>query len=365
MKFSCTKETLERAILTAERFTGKNLSLPVLGSILFETDDSNLTITATNLESAVKIVINGRSQKKGKAAIPAKIFSSLIQSVSDEKIDLEEKQGNVFIKTGSRDARVNGIPPDDFPIFPKIKKAASFMADGFELGKGLEKVLPAVSSSEFKPELNGVNFKVSGTRLFLAATDTFRLAEKIITLSEKADGGSVSFILPQRVAQEAARVFGGEEEVKISLGENQVVFETEKLTIISRLIDGNFPEYSGIIPKEFDVTAFINKREFNDAVRASSIFSSKLQEISLKFKARELEINSLNQEVGEYKTSIPAATTGSGIGLNFNYRYLLDGVNVLDEEEIFMGLNSEQKPSMLRNKEDNSFLYCLMPIRLS
>ena len=365
MKFSCVKETLERAVLIAERFTGKNLNLPVLSSILFEADEDNLLVTATNLEAAVKIVIPGRGQKKGRAAIPAKIFSSLIQSINDERVDLEEKQGNVFIKTSSRDVRVNGIPPDDFPLFPKIKKAGSFTAEGLELGKGLEKVLPAVSASEFKPELNGINFKVFGTRLYLAATDTFRLAEKIVTLREKVEGGNVSFILPQRVAQEVGRVFGGEEEVKVSLGENQIIFEAEKITMISRLIDGNFPEYSGIVPKEFDVTAFINKRELNDAVRSSSIFSSKLQEISLKFKAKELEINSLNQEVGEYKTSIPVSTTGSSVSLNFNYKYLLDGVNVLDEEEIFMGLNSEQKPSLLRNKEDNSFLYCLMPIRLS
>ena len=366
MKFLCLKENLEYALALAERFTGKNLTLPILGNLLLEADDNCLSVTATNLESAIKISVSGKSYKKGKATIPAKIISSLIQSIKEEKIDLEEKQGNIFIKTNSRDIRINGTSADDFPILPKVKKTYSFSVEGFVLGRGMEKVLPAVSTSEFKAELTGVHFKAAGSKLYLVATDTFRLAEKVLELVKKNEGSSISFILPQKVSQEVPRVFGGlEEEVDIALGDNQVIFETSKIKIISRLVDGNFPEYSSIIPKEFQLNAVANRREFTDAIKSSSIFASKLQEITLKFKNKELEITSLNQEVGEYKTVIPVVAAGKETVLGFKYRYLLDGVNALDEEEMLVGLNAVDKPSLLKNKKDNTFLYVAMPIRLN
>ena len=364
MKFTCIKENLERAVAMAERFVGKSLNLPILSTILLESEDGWLTVSATNLEFAVKINVAGKGQRKGRAAVPAKTLSPLIQSIKDEKIDLEEKQGNIFIKSSTREIRINGMAADDFPLIPKVKKTHSFEADGFGLAKGLEKVLPAVSSSDFKPELNGVYWKLSGTQLNLVATDTFRLAEKTITLGGKKEGGNFSFILPQRASQEVARIFGEAEEVTVSYGENQTVFETDEIKVVSRLVDGNFPEYGGIIPKNFDVTAFINRRELLDAVRASSIFTSKLQDVSLKLAPKELQVSSANQEVGEYKTSLPVKATGEEVSLSFNYRYFLDGLNSLEEDEIFMGLNSEQKPSILKNKEDNSYVYVIMPIRV-
>ncbi len=374
MKFLCLKENLEKALVIAERFTGKNVTLPILGNILLETDETMLYVTATNLEYAVRIRIPGKVSRRGKVSVPAKIISSLIQSTRSDKIDLEEKGGNLFIKTDQRDSIINGISAEDFPLLPKIKKAAFFVLDHSSLTDGLSKVLPAVSLSEFKPELNGVFFKVSGGLLYLAATDTFRLAEKVLELTDKPQDGEISFILPQRIAQELARL-PAKEELTVSLGDNQVLFETGEIKIISRLIEGNFPEYSGIIPKSFEITSFIKKNELIEAVRSSSIFVSKLQEVRLNLGSQTLEISSANPEVGEYKTRLEVQSSGKGIsansgqedgaGLNFNFRYLLDGLNSLDDKEVFLGLNSDNAPTMLRNKEDGSFKYVLMPIRVS
>ena len=365
MKFSCTKENLEHAFTIADHFTGKNVTLPVLGNILLESDGNILTVSATNLEYAVQIGVPGKNMRSGKVCIPAKVASSLIQSIKEEKVDLEEKQGNLLIKTPNRDIRINGVLAEDFPLIPKIKKIASLVMDSFSLQKSLEKVLPAVSPSEFKPELSGVFFRVAPKVVSLAATDTFRLAERTVEL-RKAEGGDFSFILPQRISQEVARVLGGgEEEIKISVGENQVEFQGEDLKIISRLVEGNFPEYTTIVPKKFVTTAFVERNELLLATRASSIFSSKLQEVTLSFSGKKLSITSANTEVGEYKNEIPAAITGEEITVSFNYRYLLDGLNGLDEEEIFFGINSAHSPSLLRNKSEESFQYVLMPIRIN
>ena len=367
MKFSCVKENLERALFLAERFTGKNVTLPILGNVLLEAEGAELFITATNLEYGIRVSVPGNGSRGGRASVPAKILSSLLQSLREEKLELEEKQGNVTLKTDSRDIKINGMNPDDFPLLPKIKKTASFSVENSALKHAVEKVIPAVSPSEFKPELAGVFFKISGAVLHCAATDTFRLAEKKVELERKIEGGTVSFILPYRVSQELVRVSDevDEEEVKISLGENQILFEMGRAKIVSRLIEGAFPEYSGIIPKNYEGTAYINRADFTSAVRGSTVFASKLQDVTLMVGKNKAEIVASNPEVGEYKTELAAAFNGKETKISFNHRYLLDGLNALEDEEIFVGLNGTNAPALLQNKSDGSFIYVVMPIRTS
>lgn len=366
MKFSCAKAHLERALSIAERFTGKNVTLPVLGNVLLDVRANTLTVSATNLEYAVEIYVPGRGFKDDKVSVPAKVASSLVQSVKEEKIELESKQGSLLLKTGTRDTRINGLPAEDFPIIPKIKKVGSFSVEGDILQSALERVLPAASLSEFKPELAGVYFSLSGPILRLAATDTFRLAEAVLELPQKAENDSFSFILPYRTGQEAARTCGdGNGEVKIVFGESQVEFGTSTLRIISRLVEGRFPDYTAIIPKKFETSSFLNRQELADAVKAASIFASKLQEVNLSFGGDTLAVSAANPEVGEYKTEISAPATGKDAQISFNYRYLLDGLNSLDDEELFFGINGRDGPALIRNRSREEFLYVLMPIRTS
>ncbi|QQG44886.1 MAG: DNA polymerase III subunit beta [Candidatus Sungiibacteriota bacterium] len=366
MRFSCTKENLLYAVSTAERFAGKNVSLPILSNILLETDDNVLFATATNLEYAVKIKIPGKAEKKGKISVPAKVISSLIQSIKDDRVNLEEKQSSLLIKTDTKDTKINGVGTEDFPILPKIKKAVTLSVLTADFKRGLDVVLPSVSQSEFKPELTGVLFRISGNTLKLAATDTFRLAEKTLALQERYSGDACSFIVPYRVAQELVRL--GEEddeEAEIAFGDNQLVYSTGHTTVISRTIEGSFPEYGSIVPKSFETECYIPREEFIDAVKAGSIFSSRLQDITIAFSPKEAEITSANQEVGEYKTKIPVSGRGRQVKASFNYRFLLDGLSALEDDEIFFGCNTEQGPSLLQNKSGGSFFYVLMPIRTS
>ena len=368
MKFTCAKENLEKYINIAERFSGKNLTLPILSNIMLETSGNDIKLTATNLEQAVQIKINGKVAKEGKICVPAKTINSLIQSLKDSNLDLEEKQNNLILKTLSKEARLNGLISEEFPLIPFIKKTLSFSMDAYKLKRGLEKVIPAVAVSDFKPEFTGIYFGLdSSGELKLAATDTFRLAEEKINLNNKNISKDVSFILPQVVGRELARIIDHESEIKISLGDNQIIFETEEIKIISRLIDGSFPEYSGIIPRSFENSAFVNKNDLKDTIKAASIFSSKLSDVVLEFKEKGIKINTQNQDLGEYKTTLPAkiAEGNKEIRLSFNYHYLLDGLNSLDEEEVFIGCNTENSPTLFRNKSSENFTYVLMPIRLT
>lgn len=365
MNFSCVKEKLEYAASSAERFTGKNTTLPVLENILLELKDNTLRIAATNLEYALEVSVTGRGKKDGRISIPAKIFHSFLQSTKDTTVELEGKNGILTVKSPLLQTKINGTTADDFPLIPKIKPHTTFWVESSLLRNGIEKVLPAVSLSEFKPELNGILFKVTPSILYLAATDTFRLAEKTIPLSKTRAGETLSFILPHRVSQELRRALGENSEIKIAVGDNQVYFAGDQFELTSRLIDGSFPEYAGIVPQDFETKCFLKRSEVLDAVRASSIFSSKLSDVSLYLDEGFLTVHSMNPEVGEYKTQIEAAMSGKGASIHFNYRYLLDGLAALESDDFFFGCNNENSPAVLKNKNDGSYLYLVMPIKVS
>lgn len=363
MKFSCVREKLDYALTTADRFTGKNISLPILGSILLYAKNGSLAIIATNLEHAVEIVLSGNSEKEEKICIPARISSAFVQSLSDERVDGEIKNTHLVLKSGSRTTKINCLLADEFPLLPSLKKHTGVTVSSSLLRDGLELVIPAVSLSGFKPELNGVLFKAGKQSLTLAATDTFRLAEKTIPTVRMRSEKNFSFILPSRAASEVARVSGRSEDTEIWVDENQALFSSGDVRIVSRLIDGVFPEYESIVPKNFESTNIMKKNDIRDSIRASGIFSSKLQDVTLSFQESHIEISSQNQDVGEYKTRVPSLFLGKPLTVSFNYRYILDGLNSLREEDVFWGCNSENTPTLIRNKDDNSFIYIVMPIR--
>lgn len=366
MKFSCITSHLTRAALIAERFTGKNITLPILAHVRIDAEGNTITLTATNLEHAVEWRVPGRVARKGNVCVPAKVFSSLLQSFGDEKIEAEEERGGLRLKTQTRDGKVNGISVDDFPLVPKVKKVNTFSVDAPVLARNLMRVLPAVSASEFKPELTGVFMSAGRDAVTLAATDTFRLAECTQQLLGDREGDAASCIVPERTAQELARIFDQDEgKAMISLGENQLLAETAEGKIVSRLIEGNFPEYRAIIPARFTTSAYLKKNDLIAGIRSASIFASKLQETSIRFSSNGLEISAANPEVGDYRVVCPAAREGKEIAINFNWRYLLDGVQSLEDEELFFGCNQESSPALLRNKSHHNFSYVVMPIRLT
>lgn len=366
MKFSCITSHLTRAAGIAERFCGKNIALPALSHLLIEAEGSTITVTATNLEHAITWRVPGRVANHGKVCLPAKILSSLLQSFGDEKIEVEEERGNLRLKTNSRDGKINGINADDFPLVPKVKKTASFSIEASLFAQNLARVLPAVSGSEFKPELAGVFMRAATDTLTLAATDTFRLAECTLPLTPIVSGEALSCIVPERTAQEMARIFDRDAgSAKVFLGENQLLVEVAEGMMVSRLIEGNFPDYRAIIPARFTTSAYIKKNELLAGIRSASIFASKLQETTIRFSVDGLEIVAANPDVGDYRVTVPAAFEGKEIAMSFNWRYLLDGVQSLEDEEIFFGCTQESSPALLRNKSHQRFSYVVMPIRLT
>lgn len=365
MKFRCVVDYIKSAVAAAERFTGKHATLPILSHILFEVKDGALRVAATNLESAYQTKIAGDRQKDGRVAVPAKVLGSFLQSLKDDTLSLEERQGNLYLKTDTRQTRINGMAAEDFPIIPTIVPSSLFQVDAALLARGFASVLPAVSLSEFKPELRGVLVALAGSELSLAATDTFRLAEFTTSLESGSQKEKTSFILPHRIAQEVARIAREGEMTAMGTDANYALVTFGNVSIISRLIEGVFPDYRAIIPSTFETSCFVSRPQLADAVRSSSIFASKLQDVRLWAEGKMMEVSSSNQDIGEHTITIPCSISGKEARVSFNYRYLLDGIQLFDEDEIFMGLNGGQGKAMLRNKSDESARYVVMPIRLS
>ncbi|OGZ96284.1 MAG: DNA polymerase III subunit beta [Candidatus Sungbacteria bacterium RIFCSPLOWO2_02_FULL_54_10] len=366
MKFSCTKSDLERASVIAERFTGKQTALPILGHVLLAAQGNVLTLTATNLEHAVELRVPARVTKEGRASVPAKVFASVLQSLGDGEVWGEGERGNLHLRTNARESRLNGSVVDDFPLVPKVKKTATFSVDAASLARALAHVLPAVSASEFKPELSGVFFRPGKQELTLAATDTFRLAESVVPLAKNEPGAESPFIMPHRSAAELSRILDGEDGmVRIAVGDNQMSAETGGGLLTSRLIEGSFPDYKAIIPTRFATSAYLSREDVTRGVRAASIFASKLSEINVRVGQKQIEIKAANPDVGEYRTEYPASLNGKEIAMSFNWRYFLDGVTQLDDEEMFFGCNEASSPALIRNKSHGAFTYVVMPIRLT
>lgn len=367
MKGLVLSEYLKKYVTAAERFTGKNLALPILGNILIECFDQKIKITATNLEIACVFYMPAKILKEGSLTIPARSFASYVQTLpADGKVTLDEKDGVLSLETDAVRSKILTVPPKDFPLIPQIKKEKSVKIKTQDFQDILQKVVPAVSTSNIKPELHGVfiSYRAHGNVLTCVATDTFRLAEKKIII-QKTQSGDFSFILPVRTVQEIIHYQTDEKETEVIYGDSQVKILFGEQEIISNVASGTFPNYEGIIPKTFATTVEVEKEAFADAIRSASFFSSKLQDIRIKAESSDaIEIHAENSEIGETTIMLGAKTQGNPISLSFNHRFLFDGIQAMSGSSVILSMNTETSPALLKSIDDVSmYQYVIMPIK--
>jgi len=363
MKVICLQENLKNNLNIVQNIIGRNLTLPILNNLLLETEGGRLKISATNLEIGINTWTSGKIEKEGAITCPAKIFYNFISNLPNKKIEISVKENNVLIKCENYKANLRGLPADDFPIIPKIKEPALLEIDGSKLKEALTQIVGAAAISESRPEISGILFKFEKNNLILAATDSFRLAEKII-FNAASKSSSQNLIIPQRTIQELIRILSEKgEKVKIILGNNQVLFELPDGQLISRIIDGQYPDYQQIIPKDFTTQMVLEKEELLNSVRLAGFFSSKINDIKFIVKSGKLEIISHDPDLGENRSLLAPKIKGKDLEINFNYRYILDGLNNIFSQKIFLGFNSSAQPAVIRPAEGNDYLYVAMPIK--
>lgn len=382
MKILCTQENLSSGLFITSHISFKSLNLPILNNILIQVEKNTIKFLATNLEIGVSCSIRGKIEKEGSYTVGGKLLSDYINLLPKEKIELElmEEKNNstsyLNIHCNNYLTKIKGISASEFPLIPKIERKNPYICNINNLRESISQVIFAVSLNEARPEISGVFMNFSKDSLVFAATDSFRLAEKITTLkSNNSSQQSQKIIIPTKTLQELQRILNsikddmGVETIKnieIYVSENQILFVVGNIEIVSRLIEGQYPDYKQIIPQKFSTSIEISTNELIQAIKASSLFSrSNIYDVILSFSSEKNEviIQASNTQVGENRSVITAKITGKNNEIVLNYKYLLDGLQNINSEEIVINIIDGSNPCIIKPKELAEYMYIIMPIK--
>jgi len=374
MKLTILQEKLKEGLAIVERISAKSLTLPILNNILVSVEKNFLNLAATDLEVGINWWGLAKIEKSGKITIPSRVFSNFINLLPNKKIELELKNNNLSIVCENYKTQIKGLSAEDFPIIPEISDSESIFINSSLFCQSLSQIVDIPVPSTTRPEISGVYFLFQKDLIIMAATDSFRLGEKKIfiknSFSLKKDS---SFILPQKSAKEIINIFGAKDgDLKIYFSSNQVMFESPmaetshpQIRVISRIIEGEYPNYKEIVPQQFTTQAAVDKNEFLNQIKISSLFSGKANEIKMKVDVgkKEIELFSQSQEIGEYQSSIPAKIKGEGLEVVFNHRFVLEGVSNVKSSEVEFELSGDSGPGVIKPVGDQTYLYVVMPIK--
>jgi len=372
MKVEVLKNNIKTGLSVVEKIAGKNISLPILENVLITAEDNFLLLTATDLETAVKYWVLSKIVKKGKAVVPVRFFSNFISLLPDEKISMEVKKQNLLLECKNYNTQIQGFNPEDFPIIPEVKDTEFLTVDNSAFCSGLSQVIDVVSYSQTRPEISGVFLSFSKNTLKIVATDSFRLAEKTITIENK-NKKDYALILPQKSARELINTLGEKEgEIKICFSANQILFEFPmkeadhpQVQVFSRLVEGEYPNYQEIIPQNFKTKVVVKKEEFLNHIKTASLFSGKINEVKFIIDPvkKLIQISAQNSDIGESKSDLPAKVEGDSIEVSFNHKFLIDGILNIKSPEIMFDLSEKDGPCVLKPAGTADYIYVVMPIK--
>ena len=376
MKFIGLQENLKQGLQTVSHVVSKNINLPILNNILFRVTKSNVELVATNLEIGIVHNVRGKVETEGEFTVDSKVITDYINLLPSEKVEIEQINGEIEIKCENYQTKVKNQSAQDFPLLPVVSRENYYGVLVDEFRAALSQVIFAVANNETRLELSGVLFVFNKNKLTLVGTDSYRLAEKEIAVkSSDPSAVDIKIIVPARTLQELVRILsnfkeaeqlqaGG--ELKIYLSDNQILFTFGSTELVSRLIAGSYPDYKQIIPTNQKTSVLINKSELMRAIKASAIFSKTgINDVNLEFKqgAGQIRVSAISSQVGESTTDLKGEITGEDNEVLINYRYLLDGLNNISDDQIKMELISSNTPCVLKPAKETGYQYVVMPIR--
>jgi len=376
MKISSLQENLKTGLQTVSHIAGKKANLPILNNILIKADGDGIKLITTDLEIGIICSIRGKIEKTGEYTVDSKIITDYISLLSNQKVDIELSENKLLINGENYKTVIKGTLSDEYPLIPQVEKKYFYKAKTDEFKKALSQIIFAVSNSENRIELTGVFFNFLNEQLTMAATDSFRLAEKTINIdSSNKEKDNLKIIVPAKTLQELIRILATiknedlnneNKELKIYISDNQILFTVAGIELVSRLIEGQYPDYKQIIPKNFVTKAIVNKNDLIRAVKTSSIFSKVgINDINLDFPIAndKVVISSASSHAGENITEINSKTEGKDNGVVLNYRFLLDGLNNIDGDNIRVEIIDGNTPCLFKAFKDEDYVYVVMPIK--
>jgi DNA polymerase III subunit beta len=374
MKVVLNRADLLKGISTVQSAVATKNTMPILANVLLEARDKKLEFVATDLDMGIRCSVIAEVVEKGSITINAKKLSDIVRELPEASVDIEidENQKMILVCQKSQ-FKVHGLPKDDFPILPEVKKEKVFKINGSLLQEMIHKTIFAVSTDETRYVLNGVYFQVENEKLKMVATDGHRLAYIQKKLEGKGEG-KANVIIPTKTLNELSKVISdvakgkAEKEetiVEVITTENQIKFTVEGVEIISRLIEGQFPNYEQVIPKDSDKKVEVSTSELSSATKRVAILTSeKSNSIRYQIKPGKISISSKTPDMGEAKEEIDASYKGEEISIAYNAKYVLDVLKNVGTDQVSIELTQPLSPGILKPKGDADYLCVIMPMRV-
>lgn len=362
MKLQVTQENLNRALGTVARVANARGTLPVLANVLIKIVNNRLSVAATNLDIAITQYVGAKVAEEGSITVPARLMQDFVNSLPAGVIDLKLDDYKLHISTDQYKSVINGVSSEEFPVMPAITDGKTWTIAGPTLKKSLQQVAMAASNDEARPVLTGVYVHTTEGKLYMAATDSYRLAEKELA----AQTEEVDLLVPVSAMQDLLRIVNDfEEDVQVTSDDQQVLFRVGDVELVARLIEGKYPDYRKLIPASFATTANLKRADLLNITKVSSLFARESAgsiTINVDEASQEVSIRSVASQLGENTATAPAKVTGTG-DITLNSRYLLDALNALNGEDVMFCFNGKLEPSVIRDPATSDYTHIIMPLK--
>jgi DNA polymerase III subunit beta len=364
MKFRCERDVLVDALATAGRaVSSRGGALPVLSGIRIELAGDELTMTGTDLELTITISLTVAGMGDGVAVIPSRLIADIVRALEPGAVEVEISEDTAQVSAGRSQFSLRLIPADEFPR-PQALVADALAVEARAFAQALRQVVPAASTDDSRPILTGVLVAAEAGGLRLVATDSYRLAVRDLPGADVLSEGQ-TVLLPSRALAELARLLGNADSVDLRLGDREAMFDIGRVRVQTRLIDGEFPPYRNLIPKNHPNRLSVGRETLLDAVRRVRLLARESTPIRLAQKADGLELLAITQDVGQAHESVDATYEGTELTVAFNPDYLISGLEATNADEVVLESLDARNPAVLRGVGNEDFLYLLMPVRVS
>jgi DNA polymerase-3 subunit beta len=369
MKVQILQEELSKVLINSSRFSANKVQLPVLANILLSAKQNKLSISATNLEISIVTSIGAKVIEEGDITVPARVLTEIISNIKPGQIVLSSEKERIKVEATGFSSKISGMNSSDFPEIPGEVGAKSIKIPSDHLKSALSKILFSVSNDETRPALTGV-LTIFGSKTFFVATDGFRLSQKEIKIETKKDksDNEEKIIIPKAVLGELPRMLTGDGvDFSFSKKDNQVVFGFANTILSSRVIEGEFPDFKKIIPKDTKIKVNLDKEEFLRGVKLSSVFArDSANVVKLAVNNSFIEISAESSQSGSQKTKVDAKVDGlsTKFVIAFNYRFLEDFFGSVEADDVTIEFSEPSAPALFLDPKDSNFLHIIMPVRL-
>lgn len=363
MQIKIDKNNFYDGIQTVRKAISSKSTLPILSGILIETQEERLKLVGTDLELGIECRVDANIIKDGTIVLPANHLANIVRELPNKELELELKKDNkVEISCGLSQFKIHGSPADEYPLLPEIGSGIEYTLSQKKFQAMINRIKFATSDDESRPFLTGGLLSIDNENLKMVATDSYRLAYTQLKLDK--DLKNEEIIIPSKTLNELSKLLNSEDEIRFLITDNQILFEFSEITIISRLIEGQFPNYKQVIPDNHKTEIKLKKKELLNATkRAALVARNNSNIIKTKFQNDKLMIESNAPEVGQAYEELSTSQHGDDTEIAFNANYLIDVLKVIDNEEILIELSGELSPGVIKEVDNDNYIHVIMPVR--